>query len=69
MNKNKLKAVMIYHGDIGKDLAEALGISRVTLSKKMNENHNFCFNQTEISLIKERYNLDSNEINDIFFSK
>lgn len=67
MNKNKLLAVLAAHGETQKVLAEALGMSRVTLSKKINDRHS-TFTQPEISIIKERYNLNSEELTAIFFA-
>ena len=41
VNKKKLKAAIAEHGETQKILAEALGISRVTLCRKMSEKENF----------------------------
>ena len=67
MNPNALKSAMAKYGDTQKNLAEALGISRVTLSAKMH-GRNASFTQPEIVAIKYRYNLTCDEIDSIFFS-
>ena len=67
MDINKLKSKMILNGDNGKKLADYLGISRTTLSAKMNET-NAEFTQTEIMKIKEKYLLTGDEIDEIFFN-
>ncbi|MCH5205687.1 MAG: helix-turn-helix domain-containing protein [Oscillospiraceae bacterium] len=69
MNKNKLRAVLEEHGENQSVLAEALGISRVTLSRKINEKeHTKGFSQPEISTIMKRYNLTMEQVNEIFFA-
>lgn len=68
MNKQALKAKMVLHGDTGITLAEALGISRATLSAKINEKNGAGFNQGEISVIKNRYSLTPEEVDYIFFA-
>lgn len=68
MNKNKLKAKMLLYGDTSNDLAKYLSISRTTLSCKLN-NNGAEFNQGEILKIKKRYNLKSDEVDEIFFSE
>lgn len=68
MNKNKLLAVLVEHGETQKTLAEALGIARVTLSRKINESDNAVFTQPEIAAIKNRYNLSDEAVVSIFFA-
>lgn len=68
MNKNELWAMIKRHGDTQGELAESLGISRATLSKKMNEKGNSSFTQPEIAHIKERYKLSAEDISNIFFA-
>jgi len=68
MNKRELKAEIVRFGDNCGDLAEALGISRQTLSNKMSGN-NAQFTQNEINTMKERYNLSPVRITEIFFSE
>ena len=68
MNKNKLRATMLEHGDTQATLAEALGMSKSSLNAKINENGSE-FHQTEIDGIRRRYNLTSQEVVDIFFCR
>ena len=68
MNAKELKAEMIRHDDTGETLAKALNITRQTLSRKMNDN-GAEFTQSEISIIKERYDLSGDRINMIFFAE
>lgn len=68
MDINKLKSKMALYGDNGGDLAEYLNISRSTLSGKMNETNGAEFTQGEIQKIKERYDLNGNEVDEIFFN-
>lgn len=65
-NTNLLKARMVEHGDsdcVAK-LAELLSVSRVTASGKLNGK--ISFNQKEISLIAEKYDLSDEDIRKIF---
>lgn len=66
MNTNKLRAKMALNGDTGTTLSEALGLSQQRFSAKLNGN-NAEFTQGEIQLIKDRYNLTAEEVDDIFF--
>lgn len=66
MNVNKLKAVMVLHGDTGGDLAKFLGISHSRFSQKLNGKAEFI--QGEIMDIKKRYKLTAEEVDDIFFN-
>lgn len=68
MNINELKAEMVRHNDNGETLAEALGITRQTLSRKMND-RDAEFNQSEIAIIKNRYDLSGERLNEIFFAE
>jgi DNA-binding XRE family transcriptional regulator len=67
MNKNLLRSIMALHGDTNKDLAELLEISEQSVSGKINETGTE-FKQGEIAKIRERYNLDAEQVTDIFFS-
>lgn len=69
MNKKKLKSIMALNDDTGQTLAKFLGISRSTLSAKMNETNGAEFTQSEITAIKEKYKLTADEIETIFFNK
>lgn len=68
MDTNKLKSKMALYGDTGKDLSKFLNIARSTLSFKINETNGAEFTQSEILRIKERYSLNSKEIDEIFFN-
>lgn len=68
MNKNKLESVMKLYGDTGTSLSTYLGIARSTFSAKLNETNGAEFTQGEIASIKEKYNLEAEEIVGIFFS-
>jgi DNA-binding CsgD family transcriptional regulator len=67
MNKNLLRSIMVLNGDTNAALADALGITPNRLSAKMNEWEGAQFNQTEIRIIKIRYSLTSDQIDEIFF--
>lgn len=67
MNSKLLRSIMFIFGDTNKTLAQALGISEPSLSNKINENGTE-FKQSEIVSIKNRYNLDSKQVEDIFFN-
>ena len=68
MNKQLLRSVMIANGDNFRQLADYLGITVYTLSKKINERNNVGFNQREILRIKDRYTLNANQVDSIFFA-
>lgn len=67
MKKELLRSIMVLHGDTNRDLADYLGISEQSVSNKINENGTE-FKQGEISRIKERYNLSSEQVDSIFFA-
>lgn len=67
MNRNMLKSIMALHDDTIRDLAAYLGITPNSVSNKINENGSE-FKQGEIAMIKERYNLTADQVDDIFFS-
>ena len=69
MKKNVLESKMKLHGDTQKDLAEVIGISLQTFNKKLNGTDGGNFSQLEIMVIKLRYNLTPEEIDEIFFSQ
>ena len=65
-NTNLLKARMVERGDedcVAK-LAELLNVSRTTASKKLNGL--LPFDQNEIALISDKYNLSAEDIKKIF---
>lgn len=67
MNKNKMVSVMKLHGDTQESLAEAIGISVQRLNAKINSTGGAEFTMSEIRAIKIRYNLTSQEVDEIFF--
>ena len=69
MNKRMLESMMKLHGDTNATLARHLGITPQSFSAKKNETHNKEFTQSEIALIKERYNLSAQEVDSIFFAR
>ena len=64
MDKAKFKSVMVLHGETQGRLAEALGMTKETLSRKLNEQGEF--SQSEIKAIKNRYHLTPEEVDAIF---
>ncbi len=67
MNGKLLRSIMLLNGDTNATLAEYLGITEQSISKKINENGSE-FKQGEIAKIKAKYNLDSNTVDRIFFA-
>lgn len=65
MNKNAFKAVMVYHGDTQKVVADVLGISAQTIGDKLNGMTDFT--QSEIQVLAERYKLTPAQVDEIFF--
>lgn len=61
MAYNKLKAYFVENGIKQKDVAELLGVSRVTLSNKLNRNRNADFSLKEVRTLRRRYNLPADE--------
>ena len=65
MNSNYLKYKMSQKGDSQKEICELLDISQNALINKMiGKNY---FTMREVRLIVERYDLDYEEIKEIFF--
>lgn len=67
MNKNKLFGIMRENNDTQEALAVAIGLSRGRLSAKMNEKRKAVFTLPEMKAIKDRYHLDIDTFNAIFF--
>lgn len=65
-NSNLLKSKMIAAGDENfvKCLQDLLNLSRTTASKKLNGNA--LFDQNEITLLTNRYNLSDSDVREIF---
>jgi DNA-binding XRE family transcriptional regulator len=70
MNKALLKSIIALHGDTTLGLAKYLGLSRQSLYNKMNETGKPSteFKQGEIAMIRDRYKLNAEEVEAIFFS-
>lgn len=65
MNLNLFKSTMVLYGDTQSSLSKALGISRMTLSNKLHGRNDF--SQAEILFIKDRYRLNAEDVDAIFF--
>ena len=65
-NANKLRAKIVENGYTSDRLAPLLGISKQSMSAKMNGHRDF--NAREIQAIKETLNLNQVELCDIFFA-
>lgn len=68
MKSNELRSVMAKIGDSQRSLAKVIGITEQAFSNKINERNGAEFTQTEIAKIKERYSLNADQVDDIFFS-
>ena len=64
MNVNLLKSKMALKGEAQIDLANAMGITRASMSVKMNGKNPFKLD--EIKFIAKRYDLTNDEIVEIF---
>ena len=69
MNKNMFVSKMKLFGDTQNTLAEALGISLTRLNEKINETEGAEFWQHEIKLIRNRWHLTPDEVDQIFFAE
>lgn len=67
MNGNLLKSVIVKNGDTQSALAEAMGIPTSALCQRISGKVEF--RRNEIKFIKERYNLTSDEVDQIFFEE
>lgn len=68
MNKALLKSKMALNGDTGNVLAESLGITQGTFSRKINSDvYETGFTLREAAMIRQRYNLTPEELVHIFF--
>jgi predicted transcriptional regulator len=68
MKKELLRSIMVLHGDTNKDLAYYLGITEQSVSNKINENGTE-FKLGEIRRMRIRYNLTSEQVDQIFFAE
>lgn len=67
MNSRLLRSIMVLNNDTNKTLADFLGITEVSVSNKINEVGTE-FKQGEIAMIKKRYNLTMDQVEEIFFN-
>ena len=67
VNSKLLKATIIKNGDTQETLAEAMGL--ITSGLNMRINGHIEFRRNEINFIKNRYNLTSGEVDEIFFTE
>lgn len=67
MNVVELKKVMLDNGDNNRSLAEFLNVKQSTFSSKLHEK-GAAFRKSEIQMIINRYDLDAEQIKNIFFS-
>lgn len=66
VNSKLLKSKMVLHDDTMETLTAALGISKPSLSAKINNKSDF--KQSEIKFFIERYELTAEEVLEIFFN-
>ena len=67
MNKPLLKSFIVRYDGTQSALASAMGISLSRLNAKINGTKAE-FTQGEMDFIRKRYNLDLQDVNDIFFA-
>lgn len=67
MNTLELKVEIMRNNDTASKLALFLGMTNPTFSNKIN-GKGAEFTQSEIALIKERYNLSAERVMEIFFN-
>lgn len=69
MNKNLFDLILLSHAEDQASLAEFLGLTKHHVSAKLDERGGFEFNQAEISMIKEKFSLSPEEIDNLFFNQ
>ena len=67
MNTKELRIEMIRHDDTASSLADFLGISQVSMHRKINGENNF--KQDEMTKIRIRYNLSTERFVEIFYGE
>ena len=67
INTQLLKSKMVLNNDDAKAISNAMSISTATYSAKLNNKKEF--KTSEIEIIIDRYNLTSEEVMNIFFTK
>lgn len=68
VKKNILTSKMKLFGDTQESLSEALNLSLARTNMKINGTDNAEFTASEICIIKIRYNLTAEEVDEIFLS-
>jgi hypothetical protein len=66
MNTELLKSIIVLNKDTQGELANYLDITQGTLSFKITGKTDFT--RSEIKMIKDRYNLTAEQVNEIFFN-
>lgn len=74
MNKKLFGVQMVLNDETQDTVAEALGVARGTLNRKINEypdpnGNRYMFNQKEISALIERWKLTPEDVVAIFFNR
>ena len=67
VDKKKYKSKMALFGDTNKTTADALGITPQTNSSNLNNTNGADYTRGEIAILKARWNLTAEEIDEIFF--
>jgi len=68
MNKTEFIVEMKRHKDTQASLANAMGLARVTLNRKINEIGGSSFTQPELKFITDRYSLTAERAMELFFA-
>lgn len=68
MNKKLFKSKMALYGDTNQTVAEALSITPQRNSAKLNGTGGAEYTQGEILILKARWNLSAEEVDQIFFA-
>lgn len=68
MNIGELKAELKRHADTQEALAEAVNLSKTRLNAKINSVNGAEFTRDEIQIIKDRYDLSPERVDEIFFA-
>lgn len=68
MNKNLLLGMIKTKGETCKEVADLIGVSRVSFSKKLNEKDGASFTQPEIKKMKNHFGLNPEQTDSIFFA-
>lgn len=68
MNKRLLNSLMAENEETQTHLANLLQLSLSRLNAKINETNGAQFNQSEIRILKEHYELNASQVDAIFFA-